>query len=87
VASGLTPSPVSHLSVPVSEDSNAVLYIVITMLVCLVVASLVVVYVAYPHRGEKMPAVPWFGDALGKAADAAPVISEDEADLLHSRSQ
>ncbi len=61
------------------------LSIVIAMLVCLVVAGLVVVYVAYPHRGETMPAVPWFGDALSKAADAAPVIGEDEADLLHSR--
>ena len=62
------------------------LYIVIAMLVSLVAAGLVVVYVAYPHRGEKMPATPWFGDALGRAADAVPVIDEDEADLLHSRS-
>ena len=62
------------------------LYIVIAMLVSLVAASLVVLYVAYPHRGEKMPAASWFGDALGKAADAVPVIDEDEADLLHGRS-
>ena len=62
------------------------LYIVIAMIVSLVVAALVVLYVAYPHRGEKMPAVPWFGDALGKAADAVPVIDEDEADLLRGRS-
>ena len=61
------------------------LFIVVSMLVCLVVSGLVALYVAYPHRGEQMPAVPWFGDALGKAADAAPVIGEDEADLLHSR--
>ena len=62
------------------------LFIVIAMLVCLALAGLVVLYVAYPHRGEKMPAVPWFGDALGKAADAAPVLDEDQADLLRSRS-
>lgn len=62
------------------------LYIVIAMLVCLVVAGLVVAYVAYPHRGEKMPAVPWLGDAMGRAVDAAPVIGEDEADLIHSKS-
>ena len=62
------------------------LYIVIAMLVSLAVTGLVVAYVAYPHRGETMPAVPWLGDALGRAADAAPVIDEDEADLLHSRS-
>ena len=62
------------------------LYIVIAMIVSLVVAALVVLYVAYPHRGEEMPAVPWFGNALGKAADAVPVIDEDEADLLRGRS-
>ena len=62
------------------------LYIVIAMIVSLVVAALVVLYVAYPHRGEKMPAVPWFGTALGKAADAVPMIDEDEADLLRGRS-
>lgn len=58
------------------------LYVVIAMLVSLVVAGLVVLYVAYPHRGERMPAVPWVGDALGKAADAVPVIEEDEAELF-----
>ena len=62
------------------------LFIVVAMMVSLVVAGLVVVYVAYPHRGEKMPAAPWLGAALGRAADAAPVIDEDEADLLRSRS-
>jgi hypothetical protein len=63
-----------------------VLYLVIAMLVCLVVAGLVVLYVAYPHRGETMPAVPWLGDALGKAADAAPVIGEDEAEVYRQQS-
>jgi hypothetical protein len=58
-----------------------VLYIVVAMLVSLAAAGLVVLYVAYPHRGESMPAVPWLGDALGKAADAAPVLDEEELDL------
>ena len=61
------------------------LFIVIAMLSSLVVAGLVILYVAYPHRGEKVPAVPWLGDALGKAADAAPVLDEDEAELLRLR--
>ena len=61
------------------------LFIVLAMLVCLVVAGLVVAYVAYPHRGEAMPAVPWLGDAMGRAADAAPVLAEDEVDLLRMR--
>ena len=61
------------------------LIVVLAVLVSLVVAGLVVVYVAYPHRGEKVPYVPWLGDAMEKAADAAPVIDEDEVDLLRLR--
>ncbi|GAA3806300.1 hypothetical protein [Nocardioides panacisoli] len=58
------------------------LYLVVAMVFVLVVAALVVVYVAYPHRGERMPHTPWLGEALGKAADRVPVIEEDEYDLL-----
>ena len=61
------------------------LFIVIAMLSSLAVAGLVILYVAFPHRGEKVPALPWLGDALGKAADAAPVLDEDEAELLRLR--
>jgi len=73
------------VSVTYSEESTAVLFIVLAMLTCLVVSGLVVAYVAYPHRGETMPAVPWLGEAMGKAADAAPVIGEEEVDLLRLR--
>jgi hypothetical protein len=62
-----------------------VLVIVVAMLVVLVVAGLVVVYVAYPHRGEELPAAPWLGEAMTRAADAAPLIEDDAEDhqLLH----
>ncbi len=50
------------------------LVVVIAMLVVLAVAGLVVVYVAYPHRGEEVPAAPWLGEALGRAAEAAPLV-------------
>ena len=36
------------------------------MLAILVVAGAVVVYVAYPHRGEEVPGVPWVGHAMGR---------------------
>ena len=52
------------------------LFIVITMLVVLVIAGLVVVYVAYPHRGEEIPAAPWLGEAMTRAVDAAPLVQE-----------
>jgi hypothetical protein len=52
--------------------------IVIVMALILLLAGLVAVYVAYPHRGERMPATPWLGDAMAKAADAAPLIQEED---------
>ncbi len=55
------------------------LSIVIIMLVILLVAGSVVVYAAFPHRGEDIPGAPWLGDAMAKAADAIPVI-DDEVD-------
>ena len=53
------------------------LFVVISMLVVLVIAGLVVVYVAYPHRGEELPAAPWLGEAMSRAADAAPLVEEE----------
>ncbi len=55
------------------------LAIVITMVVILLIAGCVVVYAAYPHRGEEIPGAPWLGDAMTRAADAIPVI-DDEVD-------
>jgi hypothetical protein len=59
---------------------HPVLAIVITMLVILLIAGCVVVYVAYPHRGEEIPGAPWLGDAMTRAADAIPVIDDDADD-------
>lgn len=53
------------------------LFILIAMLVILAIAGLVVVYVAYPHRGEAVPAAPWLGEAMNRAADAAPLIEPE----------
>ena len=41
--------------------------LVIAMLVILVLAALVVLYVAFPHRGEDVPAAPWLGDESSNA--------------------
>lgn len=60
------------------------LFVVLAVLASLVAAGLVVVYVAYPHRGEEVPYASWLGVAMGRAADAAPVIDEEELDLLRS---
>lgn len=54
------------------------LYVFSAMLLCLIVAGLVVAFVAYPHRGQTMPLVPWLGRFLGRAADNAPTIEQTE---------
>jgi hypothetical protein len=57
-----------------------VLPVLIAMLVILVVAGLVLAFVAYPGRGEELPAAAWLGDAMAKAADAAPVLEDGDVE-------
>ena len=56
------------------------LLILLMMLGILFVAGLVVVYVAFPHRGEDIPGAAWLGDAMNRAADAAPVLEEEDGE-------
>jgi hypothetical protein len=39
------------------------------MVLILVIAGAVVVYVAFPHRGEEVPGAPWLGDAMQLGVD------------------
>jgi hypothetical protein len=59
-----------------------VLTIAFVMTGILVLAGLVVLYVAFPHRGESVPAVPWVGDAMKKGLSALPTIDETEEVFL-----
>ena len=43
--------------------------LVLLMLVILLAAGAVVVYVAFPHRGEEVPGAPWLGDALERGVE------------------
>ena len=54
--------------------------ILLMMLGILLVAGLVFVYVAFPHRGEDIPGAPWLGDAMNRAADAVPVLDEEDGE-------
>ncbi len=49
-------------------------FLVVAMLVILVLAGLVVLYVAFPHRGEDVPHVRWLGRLLRKGVDNAPTL-------------
>ena len=48
--------------------------IVVAMVVIVLLAGVVVVYVAFPHRGEDVPHVPWLGRVLRKGVDNAPTL-------------
>ncbi len=48
--------------------------ILFAMIAILLIAGLVVVYVAYPHRGEDVPNAPWVGDAMRKGVNLLPTL-------------
>ena len=54
--------------------------ILLAMLAILVVAGLVVVYVAFPHRGEEVPHTPWVGDAMRKGVNRLPTLDNQRSD-------
>ncbi len=53
--------------------------VVIALLIGVLVAAGVVVYVAYPHRGEEIPVVPLLGDAMRKGVDALPTLEDSDS--------
>lgn len=53
--------------------------IVLTMLVILAIAGLIVVYVAFPHRGEDVPHAPWVGEALRNGVNSLPTLDNQRA--------
>ena len=50
--------------------------IAVAMLVIVLIAAAVVVYVAYPHRGEELPVLPQLGEAMAKAVDQLPTVDQ-----------
>ena len=50
------------------------LTILFAMLGIVVLAGLVVLYVAYPHRGEAVPNAPWLGEAMRKGVNRLPTV-------------
>jgi hypothetical protein len=60
-------------------------WILLAMLAILAIAGLVVVYVAFPHRGEEVPSAPWVGDALRKGVALLPTL--DNPDVVSRRDE
>jgi hypothetical protein len=48
--------------------------ILFAMIAILLLAGVVVLYVAYPHRGEDVPNAPWVGEALRKGVNRLPTL-------------
>ena len=55
------------------------LYIVFAMALITVVAGVVVLYVAFPHRGEEMPHTPWVGEVMRKGVDRLPTLDNQRS--------
>lgn len=50
------------------------IWLVLTMLAIMLVAGVVVIYVAFPHRGEDVPNAPWVGEAMRKGVQRLPTL-------------
>jgi len=61
-----------------------VILILVTMLVILALAGLIVLYVAYPHRGADVPSAPWVGDAMKRGVGALPTL-DNQREQPHER--
>jgi hypothetical protein len=48
--------------------------ILLAMLGIVLLAGLVLLYVAYPHRGEEVPTAPWVGEAMRKGVERLPTL-------------
>ena len=55
------------------------LSIVLTMFVILAIAGVIVVYVAFPHRGEEVPHAPWVGEAMRTGVNSLPTLDNQRA--------
>ena len=54
--------------------------IVVVLLLALVLAAAVIVYAAYPYRGEQTPVAPGLGRAMRRGVEALPTLDRQEQD-------
>jgi hypothetical protein len=62
-----------------------VVLMLLAMLVIVLMAGLVVLYVAYPHRGEEVPNAPWVGDALRRGVARLPTLDNQSDEQRYQR--
>ncbi len=54
--------------------------IVVVLLLALVLAAAVMLYAAYPYRGEETPVVPLVGQVLRRGVDSLPTLAQEQQD-------
>lgn len=54
------------------------LWTFVFLLLIMVGAGLVVLYVAYPHRGEEMPYLPQVGEKMWEVREAISTLESDD---------
>lgn len=59
------------------------IWIVVPMLAIMLIAGVVVLYVAFPHRGEDMPHTPWVGDAMRRGVQMLPTLDNQREHQHH----
>ncbi len=56
------------------------LAIVLALLFALLLAGAVIVYVAYPYRGQETPVYPQVGEAMRRGVESLPTLDVRELD-------
>ena len=54
--------------------------IVVVLLLAIVLAAVVMVYAAYPYRGEQTPVTPRLGQAMRRGVRSLPTLGHREQD-------
>jgi len=52
--------------------------VVVVLLLALALAAAVIVYAAYPYRGQETPVSPLVGQALRRGVESLPTIDPDD---------
>jgi hypothetical protein len=60
-----------------------VIWILLAMVLIMLMAGLIVLYVAFPHRGEDMPHTPWVGDVMRRGVHRLPTL-DNQREHQHS---
>ena len=59
--------------------------IVVVLLLAIVLAAVVMVYAAYPYRGEQTPVTPRLGRAMRRGVKSLPTLDRSEQDRSSGR--